>query len=95
MRLVDYLDKGASLGEDRPCLTMNGRDLSYREVRRLSWRIARGLAASGVAAGDKVAILSSNDPIAFLPLLCHRNPATTQSAVRECFTLIIARLPGR
>ena len=65
MRLVDYLDKGASLGEDRACLTMNGRDLSYREVRRLSWRVARRLAASGVAAGDKVAILSSNDPIAF------------------------------
>ena len=59
MRLVDYLDKGASLGEDMPCLTMNGRDLSYGEVRRLSWRVARRLAASGVAAGDKVAILSA------------------------------------
>ena len=28
------------------------------------------------------------------PALCHRNPATTQSAVRTCLTLIIARLPG-
>ncbi|HEY1942465.1 MAG TPA: AMP-binding protein [Roseiarcus sp.] len=65
MRLVDYLDKGASLGRDAPCLTMNGRDLSYGDVQRLTYRVARGLAASGVAAGDKVAILSSNDPIAF------------------------------
>ena len=25
MRLVDYLDKGAMLGADAPCLTMGGR----------------------------------------------------------------------
>ena len=65
MRLIDYLDKGASLGPEAPCLTMDGRDLSYAEVQRLTYRVARGLAASGVAAGDKVAILSGNDPIAF------------------------------
>ena len=29
MRLIDYLDKGASLGRGRPCFTMDGRDLSY------------------------------------------------------------------
>ena len=39
MRLVDYLDKGASLGADAPCLTMDGKDLSYGEVQRLSYRI--------------------------------------------------------
>jgi fatty-acyl-CoA synthase len=65
MRLIDYLDKGASLGADRPCLTMDGRDLSYGEVQRLSHRIALSLARSGIAAGDKVAILSGNDPVAF------------------------------
>src|SRR6266852_822540 len=65
MRLVDYLDKGASLGADAPCLTMDGRDLSYDDVQRLSYRIARGLANSGVTPGEKVAILSGNDPIAF------------------------------
>ena len=32
MRLVDYLDKGAQLGADRPCLTMGDADLSYGEV---------------------------------------------------------------
>jgi len=50
MRFIDYLDKGASLGDDAPCLTMDGRDLSYREVQRLSYRVARGLARSGIAA---------------------------------------------
>lgn len=65
MRFIDYLDKGASLGADAPCLTMDGRDLSYREVQRLSYRVARGLARSGIAAGEKVAILSGNDPVAF------------------------------
>ena len=65
MRLIDYLDKGVSLGPDKPCLTMGVRDLSYGEVQRLSHKIARSLARSGIAAGDKVAILSGNDPVAF------------------------------
>ncbi|MBR0794161.1 AMP-binding protein [Bradyrhizobium jicamae] len=65
MRFIDYLDKGASLGADAPCLTMDGRDLSYREVQGLSYRIARGLDRSGIAPGEKVAILSGNDPLAF------------------------------
>ena len=34
------------------------------------------------------------DELVPLPALCQRKPATTQSAVRACFTLIIARLPG-
>src|SRR6201993_2877822 len=44
---------------------MDGKDLNYRDVQRLSYRIARGLAYSGVTPGEKVAILSGNDPIAF------------------------------
>jgi acyl-CoA synthetase (AMP-forming)/AMP-acid ligase II len=65
VRLIDYLDKGASLGPEAPCLTTVGRTLSYREVQQLSWRIARALDRSGVGPGDKVAILSANDPVAF------------------------------
>ncbi|MGH3177518.1 MAG: AMP-binding protein, partial [Streptosporangiaceae bacterium] len=65
MRLTDFLDKGASLGVQAPCLTMAGSTLSYFEVQRLSWRIARALDRSGVGPGDKVAILSANDPVAF------------------------------
>jgi fatty-acyl-CoA synthase len=65
MRLTDYLDKGASLGPEAPCLTTAGRTLSYFDVQRLSWRIARALDRSGIGPGDKVAILSANDPVAF------------------------------
>jgi acyl-CoA synthetase (AMP-forming)/AMP-acid ligase II len=65
VRLTDYLDKGASLGPEAPCLTTAGRTLSYFDVQRLSWRIARALDRSGIGPGDKVAILSANDPMAF------------------------------
>ena len=65
MRLIDYLDKGASLGSAAPCLTMDGRTLTYGDVQRLSWKVARALGRSGVLPGDKVAILSANDPVAF------------------------------
>ena len=65
MRLTDYLDKGASLGPEAPCLTMGGETLSYQEVQRLAGQIAGALSRSGIAPGDKVAILSANDPVAF------------------------------
>jgi acyl-CoA synthetase (AMP-forming)/AMP-acid ligase II len=65
MRLTDYLDKGASLGPSSPCLTMGDRTLSYADVQDLSRRVAAALARSGIAAGDKVAVLSGNDPTAF------------------------------
>ena len=35
MRLVDYLDKGAQLGGEAPCLTMGDTDLSYAEVQAM------------------------------------------------------------
>jgi acyl-CoA synthetase (AMP-forming)/AMP-acid ligase II len=65
MRLIDYLDKGADLGPDAPCLSMDASQLSYADVQRLSYRVARALARSGIRPGDKVAVLSGNDPIAF------------------------------
>ncbi len=65
MRLTDYLDKGASLGSTAPCLTMGERTLTYGDVQQFSRRFASSLAASGIAPGDKVAILSGNDPISF------------------------------
>ena len=65
MRLIDYLDKGAQLGADAPCLTMNERDLSYADVQAISHRVGRGLQRSGIRQGDKVAVLSSNDAHAF------------------------------
>jgi len=65
MQLADYLDKGAQLGADRPCLTMGDHDWPYADVQRFSHQVGRALARSGVAPGDKVAVLSSNDATAF------------------------------
>ena len=66
MRLVDFLDKGASVHPiDAPCLTMAGQARSYADVQRLSWSVGRALARSGIRPGDKVAVLSGNDPVAF------------------------------
>ena len=65
MGLIDYLDKGASLGGDAPCLTTGESSLSYSDVQVVSFKVARALRRSGVRPGDKVAILSANDPVAF------------------------------
>ena len=65
MALTRYLDKGALLGRERPCLTAGENTLSYGDVVDLSHRVARALQGSGVAPGDKVGILSANDPTAF------------------------------
>ena len=65
MSLTAYLDKGASLGRNAPCLTMGDRVLTYGDVQDLSHSVARALRRSGVRPGDKVGILSGNDPTAF------------------------------
>jgi fatty-acyl-CoA synthase len=63
--LTSWLDKGASLDPGAPCLTLDGVSLTYGDVVALSHRVARALRRSGVRPGDKVGILSANDPIAF------------------------------
>ncbi|GAA0973936.1 long-chain fatty acid--CoA ligase [Nocardioides aquaticus] len=96
MRLVDYLDKGASVDPGAPCLTTDGSSSSYAEVRDLSFRVAAALARTGVAPGDKVAILSANDPLAFTCVFgisragavwCPINPRNEADETRELLEL--------
>jgi fatty-acyl-CoA synthase len=96
VRLVDYLDKGASLGGDAPCLVCDGRTWTYGEVRGLADRIASALAGRGVAPGDKVAVLASNDPVAFTCVFgisragavwCPINPRNEAAENRELLDL--------
>ncbi len=96
MRLVDYLDKGADLGPDRPCLTTDGVSRSYAEVRELTLRISASLAGRGVRPGDRVAILAGNDPTAFTCVFgisragavwCPINPRNEAAENRELLDL--------
>ncbi|NYI76923.1 AMP-binding protein [Nocardioides panzhihuensis] len=96
MRLVDYLDKGASLGGDAPCLVCGEDTWSYAEVVDLSNRVAAGLRGRGVAPGAKVAILSANDPVAFASVFgisraggvwCPINPRSEAAENRELLEL--------
>ncbi|MDI2127036.1 acyl-CoA synthetase [Yinghuangia seranimata] len=97
MRLCDYLDKGASLGADAPCLTMDGTTLTYGEVRVLSWRVARALDRSGVRPGEKVAVLSANNSTAFATVFgisragavwCPVNPRNAAADNRDLLDLL-------
>jgi fatty-acyl-CoA synthase len=96
MRLVDYLDKGASLGIDAPCLVCDGETMTYGDTIELSNRIASALVAHGVEPGDKVAVLSSNDPVAFTTVFgisragavwCPINPRNGAAENREVLDL--------
>jgi acyl-CoA synthetase (AMP-forming)/AMP-acid ligase II len=100
VRLVDYLDKGASLDPDAPCLTTDQHVRTYAEVQELSSRIAAALAGQGVGAGDKVAILSGNDPVAFTTVFaisrlgavwCPINPRNEAAENRDLLDLFDCR----
>jgi len=101
MRLHDYLDKGASLGPDRACLTTDGTSMSYADVVGLSHQVAAALYASvtsagGTVEGARVAILSANDPVAFTCVFgisrvggvwCPINPRNEAAENRELLEL--------
>lgn len=71
MQLIDAFDRGAEASPSATCFVT--RDASarwtYREIQDLSHRIASSLIASGIEPGDRVAVLSPNDPIAFACIL--------------------------
>jgi fatty-acyl-CoA synthase len=93
--LADYLDKGASLGRDEPCLTLDDTTLTYGEAQDLSCAVARALHRSGVQPGDKVGILSANDAVAYACVFgiarrgavwCPINPRNEADENRICST---------
>ena len=96
MTLTAYLDKGASLGPDAPCLTGGDRSMTYAEVQRHSRRVAGALRRSGVLPGDAVAVLSANDPVSFAGVFgiaragavwCPVNPRNEAGENRELLEL--------
>ncbi|MBI5439872.1 MAG: hypothetical protein HY900_01535 [Deltaproteobacteria bacterium] len=58
MKLIDFFDKGVELEPGRPFLIDDGGRRSYREVQRLSHRIANAFRRDGIAPGTRVAVPS-------------------------------------
>ncbi|HCS57438.1 MAG TPA: AMP-dependent acyl-CoA synthetase, partial [Gordonia polyisoprenivorans] len=104
MRLSDYLDKGASLGRDAPCMTAGPVTLTYGEVRDRTVDIAGALQHSGIHAGDRVAVLSGNDPRALTCVFgisragavwCPVNPRNEAEENRQLFALFGWSVPAK
>lgn len=96
MRLSDYLDKGASLGVAAPCLRLGEQVLDYAAVQQISYDVAAALQRTGITPGDKVAVLSANDPIAFASIFgisragavwCPINPRNAAAENRDLLEL--------
>lgn len=67
-----FLESNAIEYPDRPALVFKGRTVSYKEMDDLTDRLAAGLAAMGIAKGDRVSIIMPNTPqfvIAFYGIL--------------------------
>ena len=66
MSSIDLLERGARLNPDGDFLVAEGFSIAYAEA--LSWcrRLARALRTNGFMPGEHAAILSGNDPYAYL-----------------------------
>lgn len=65
MSIIDSFDRGARINPDGPCLVTVERQYTYREIRALSNRIARGLLGGNREQGTKCGVFSQNDPVAY------------------------------
>ena len=59
--VYDLLVRGASLHRDAPALIQGPRQWSFRQLLERADRLAAGLAALGLAKGDRICILAQND----------------------------------
>ncbi len=69
MRNVDYFDKRAELHPDRLILVDGEAGYTYAQMQALSHRMARAMAASGLARQAPAAIMSPNHGSVLITLL--------------------------
>src|SRR5262249_9487907 len=69
MRAIDYLDKSADAAPDRAAIVDGDKKHSYRDVRELTWRIAKAMWGAGSRGEDRAAIYSPNNAGVLLCLL--------------------------
>jgi acyl-CoA synthetase (AMP-forming)/AMP-acid ligase II len=60
--LYDLLHRGAEHGPDRPALSWDDHTFTYEQLRGAAVALAETLEASGLAPGDRVAIVAPNVP---------------------------------
>lgn len=67
MILIDTIDRGVRIAPHAPCLVRpDGTvDMTHAEFHHATHQIAAGLIAAGIGPGDRVGVLSPNDPRAF------------------------------
>src|SRR3954467_9839482 len=57
------LDRNISEGHgDRVAVRYCGRDVTYREMQALTWRVQNTLAALGIGRGERVVLVSNDSP---------------------------------
>ena len=97
MRLVEFLDAGASLDAGAICLTEGDRHWTYGEAVDLSHRMARAFRGDGVVPGDRIGILAGNSAKGFTCILgllraeatlvalnSRNSPSDNSAHVRSC-----------
>lgn len=60
--LPDMFDEAVDRFAEKPCTYFLGKSQSYSEIAELTNRVAAGLQASGMKAGDKIGLLLPNCP---------------------------------
>ena len=60
MRNIDYFDRSAILHPNQTLIISDGSSISYREMQRLTHRIAGAMLGAGLVHQDAVAIMSPN-----------------------------------
>ncbi|HWA61544.1 MAG TPA: AMP-binding protein [Caulobacteraceae bacterium] len=66
MSVFQLLERGAALCAGRPFLRFEGREIGYPDALALARKIAAALAGRGFGRGDHAAVLSPNEPNAFI-----------------------------
>lgn len=69
MRLIDFLDRGASFYPNRTCLKDDNVSWTYEEVRQITHRYAQALHQEGIKPGDRIGVYSANGAAGFAAIL--------------------------
>jgi acyl-CoA synthetase (AMP-forming)/AMP-acid ligase II len=69
MAMIDFFDRGLSLGPQNIAYSKDGEDWSYQQAYDANCRVAQALAATGLPQETRCAVLAGNDPLAWLCVL--------------------------